>query len=163
MAIITERRGGLGKLFIASLVVSFILGLIEHTQHLPSTASSSTGLLAVLWGVHIYGYRAGIMAVLAALAALLALWIRVEKRVVRPIYALGFWLLYLTVWGSSYLLGRVMDGGSWLSVDHPLCSSLGYVPWPVVLPTPFLLGPLLLLVARWLDLELSRRGYVTII
>jgi len=154
-------RISLKKLFLASVLLSSVMGLVEHTQHLPAMPSSV--LLATLWGVNIFNYRAAIMAVLAALAALLTMFMKAERKAVLPIYALGFWLLYLSIWGSFYLIGRVMDGGGWIAADHPLCRSVGYVPWPIVLPTPFLLGPLLLLIARWLDLELSRRAHIAII
>ena len=162
MVIGVERRAWSKHLFLASLALSFIVGLVEHTQNLPA-AFASTGLLGCLWGLHIYHYRAAVMALLAALACLLALWIKVERRLVRPIYALGLWLIYLSVWATSYFLGRVMDGEGWLPTNHPLCGVLGYLTWPTTIPIPFLLGPLLLLFARWLDLELSRKAYVAII
>ena len=157
-----ERRVRSKYLFLASLVLSFIVGLAEHTQNLPA-AFASTGLLGYLWGLHVYHYRAAVMALLAALACLLALWIKSERKLVKPIYALGLWLIYLSVWASSYFLGKVMDGEGWLPANHPLCNILGYLTWPTIIPIPFLLGPLLMLFARWLDLELSRRTYVTII
>jgi len=150
------KRRGLKPVFAASMILAVGLGLLEHALGLPSASSFS--VLTEPLGVRIYYHRAVILALLAVLAVASALRVEARRKEVRPLYFLGFWLLELAVWASSYLMGRALGGGPWITAKHPLCSSLGYIAWPLTIPIPFLVGPLLLLIARWLDLELSMKA-----
>ncbi|RLF11651.1 MAG: hypothetical protein DRJ98_02985 [Thermoprotei archaeon] len=163
MALIGREMKGRPKLlFLASCLASLVFGLTEYTMHLASS-SDMNWVVASLDGLHVYAYRLGFAAVLAAFAVVLALWIKADRKLVKPLYALGFWLISISIWVASFFAGKALDGHGWITPDHPLCYMFGYLPWPTVTPLFFLYGPLILIIARWLDLELSRRAYVTII